>query len=104
MSPSFQSLRKRILLLLTVSNAFLNFLILSSCFLVTMTPFFAKAMTGLKISFTDNRPNFSCALKTPATVPGTPTAVAPTVLFPLIIFPSLSRYISLVAAKGAFSL
>ena len=42
--------------------------------------------------------------KIPATEPGTPTECTPKLLFPGITFPSLSKYISLSAVKGAFSL
>ena len=39
----------------------------------------------------------------PTTVPGTPTARWPSVLRPLTTLPSASRYMSAVAASGAFS-
>ena len=49
-------------------------------------------------------PSFSCTAKTPATEPGTPTAIAPNVLFPGITLPSSSKYMFFVASNGAFSL
>ena len=76
----------------------------ASCFFVTITPFFARLITGCKIASIGKLPNFSCTAKTPATVPGTPIAMAPRVLFPWITFPFSSKNIFFVADKGAFSL
>ena len=104
MSFSFQSLSRRIVSLLALGKYLRYFFILASCFLVTTTPRFAKSITGSKISDIGKEPNFLCAAKTPATVPGIPTAIAPKVLFPLITSPFSSRYMSLCAANGAFSL
>ena len=48
-------------------------------------------------------PYFLCTANNPASVPGIPEATAEAVLLPSITFPAASRYMSLVAASGAFS-
>ena len=65
---------------------------------------YAKFITGSKISSIGKEPSFLCTSKTPAIVPGTPTAMAPSMLLLGITSPNSSKYMFLVAASGAFSL
>ena len=68
-----------------------------------MNPSSASSIAGSINAVRVIVPNFFRAYSRPDTVPGTPTASQPIVLRPLMMFPSLSKYMSRLAARGAFS-
>ena len=71
---------------------------------VTGKPLSAISIAGRITSRKLSLPYFLCAASNPATDPGTPLASRVSVLNPSMTFPLLSRYMSDVAAMGAFSL
>ena len=75
-----------------------------ACLFVKGNPFLARFKAGLNNESNGRDPNRSYTSNKPATVPGTPTDKAPSLLKPLITFPLSSKYMSFVAANGAFSL
>ena len=75
-----------------------------ACLFVKGNPFLARLKAGLNKESNGKDPNLSYTSNKPATVPGTPIDRGPSLLKPLITFPLSSKYMSFVAANGAFSL